>query len=217
MIVSYASYFDGGPEEPYGRECEYFLENEFKKISSKNVKKEIEIVKRKRTNLYRKIHQALLSDLDINELEVEDNVKEHLKTLLELIDAGKIEKSAKSFMRINQLFSKRIRRAVTNLIEEFIDAGKEFENNYQGFGHYKVSWDSLLGELLGNPNDSKIVIDCVVLSAIRGKLVLVTLDRKHMLSKKEVIRNFVEEYCPTVPSFEPDFDLCHVAEITNTP
>jgi len=216
VIISYAYCFDGGPKEQYSEECKYFLEGESKKISSKNVKREIESIKRRRTKLYMMLYQLLLRNLDINDLEVEDSVKDHLKTILKHIDTGKIEKSAKSFMRINQLFNNRIRRAVIDLIEEFLDAKEEFKQNFRGFEHYKVSWDNLLGTRIGNSDDSKIIMDCVILSAIKGRLVLVTLDYEHILSKKEVIKTFVEEYCLTIPSFKPDFELCHVTEITNT-
>jgi len=215
VIVAYASSFGDGFIEKYGKDCETFLENEFDKITSNNVEKELNSVKRRRIKLYRKIIHALSENTDIHELEVDDNIRNHFEALVELIKRGKIG-SIDSFRRIEQIFGSRVRKAKTSLIKEIVNVTMEFERAHPGMSHNKLSWESLLGNLIGNTDDGRVIMDCVVLSAVRGKLTLATLDNKHMLSKKDDIKGFVEEYCSVVPSFNPDFDLRHVRDILNS-
>jgi|GEM_PF-3488386 len=216
IVISYAVNFEGGPKEKHGKECEIFLKSNTKKVSSKNVKKEIESVRRKRTKLYLKLHQALLNNSDVAQLEVNDNVRKHFETIVQLMKKGEIEQNGEAMLRINQLFNSRIRTAVREYIEEFFDVNMEFEKAFPGYGYYKPNWDSLLGQKIGNSDDSKIIMDCIILSAIKGRIILVTLDFEHMLSKKDEINEFIKDYCSVIPSLSPDYDLLHITEVIST-
>ncbi len=218
VIVAYASCFgDNDFIEEYGKDCELLMESDKIKIISKNVEKELNSLKRRRTNLYINIISILSKGLSISEMEsrieVDDNLRKHLQTLIKLTRAGKIEENLESFRRIEQLFNNRIRRVKTQLIKEVIDVNSKFNEVYPNMGHYLISWSGLLGERIGNKNDGKILVDCIALSAIRGKLVFTTLDCEHILSKKEEITSFVDEYCSVIPSFNPDFEVRHVTEV----
>ncbi len=216
VIIGYASYFNGEYLEPFGKECELLLEDEsYYKITSKNVDREMHSVKRRRIQLYRKIIQAIIENKDLNELEVDSKLQDHFKALISLIERSKIEKTVESFRTIEQLFSRRLIRARHQLIKEIINADAEFERKYPGMGYNKTSWEDLLRAIIDNIGDSKVIMDCVVLSDIRGKLILVTLDWKHILSKKDKIKKFIEENCLILPSFNPDFELCHVKDVVS--
>lgn len=89
---------------------------------------------------------------------------------------------------------------------------KSLKKNFEGYEHNKTSWDGLLGLKIGNNDDAKVVLDCVVLSAIGGRLLLITLDVEHMLSKKKEIEKFVDDFC-IIPSFNPDYDLLHINDV----
>ena len=67
-----------------------------------------------------------------------------------------------------------------------------------GRTHEKVGWNGLLEERISNNDDGKVVMDCVILSCFIGKLVLVTKDKKHILSEKDVTLNFINDYCSVV-------------------
>ncbi len=214
VIVAYASCFgDNAFIEEYGEDCERLIESDNIKIISKNVEKELDSLKRRRTSLYREIISALSGGLSITEIEsqieVDDRLREHLRTLIELAPLGKFEENIETFRRIEQLFGNRIRKA--KRLIEIIDVHSKFNEVYPGMGHNLLSWGELLGVRIGNRNDGKIVIDCVALSAIRCKQVLTTLDYEHILSKEEEIMKFVNDYCSTIPSFSPNFH--HLVQI----
>lgn len=128
VLIAYATFFDGIFIEKFGENCWKFLKSDIEKITSKNVNTELRNVRRKRTSLYRQIYEVMTSSGDVNELkdlEVGENVRKHLDSVIELIDSGKIE--ANQLLRLEEQFNSRIRKAKNELINEILDAKKELE------------------------------------------------------------------------------------------
>ena len=130
------------------------------------------------------------------------------------MDQSRIEASVQNFKNIEMFFRNRCRKAMKEKIKEIIDVEKEYERRYPGRRYEKLNWDALLGKRIGNDDDGKVVMDCAILSSFRNKLILVTIDQKHILSKKKEIFSFIDNYCSVVPDLpKPNFEICHVADL----
>ncbi|RLI77281.1 hypothetical protein DRP05_10515 [Archaeoglobales archaeon] len=212
VIVCYASNF--GRVEEYGNDCDIFFGRDFDRITSKNVKKELERVKKRRLELYASIVDILNKGGDLSDVEADEKVRNHLQAIVEAVDDGRIEANVQNFRNIEMFFRNRCRNAINRKIRAIVDVEREYEKRYPGRRHEKVSWDGLLGNKIGNNDDGKVVIDCAILSSFRGKLILVTLDQKHILSKKKEIFSFINEYCSVVTDLpDPNFEIYHVVEV----
>jgi len=214
VIVGYASYIKDVLEEGDDEDCYEFFSRELDRITSENVRRELNNVRKRRLKLYSDITTAIGSGKDLSELRVEDRVRSYYQAILNALESGKMEKSLQEFRKIEMLFKNRCREAISKRIKEIVDVEKEYERRYPGRGYEKASWDDLLGERIGNLNDGRVVMDCAILSSLRGKLVLVTTDGRHILNNTETIHSFIEEYCSvSLMSQLPDFEIRHPREL----
>lgn len=215
VVVCYASNFGG--VEKYGDDCDEFFERDFDRITSKNVKEELKRVEKRRLKLYASIIDVLNKGGDLSEVEADEKVRKHLQAIVEAVENGRIEASVQNFRNIEIFFRNRCRNAINRKIKEIVDVEREYERRYPGRRYEKVSWDGLLGKKIGNDDDGKVVMDCAILSSFRGKLILVTIDQKHILSKKKEIFSFIDDYCSVIPDLpDPNFEIHHVIDCLNS-
>ena len=213
--MCYASNFGG--VEKYGDHCDtFFEEDDFEKITSENVRRELKRVEKRRVKLYASIIDSLRNEGNLSGVEAGNKISNHLRAIIESVDKGKIEPTVSNFRSIELFFRTRCRNAVVKKIKEIINVEREYEKRYPGRRHEKLNWDQLLGVRIGNLDDGKIVMDCAVLSSFRGHLIFVTADQKDILGKKEEILSFVNDYCSIVSDLQdPDFEIHHIADLVN--
>ena len=212
VIVGYAANIPTIPDvEPYGLHCERFFNENIIRICSKNVEKEVERVRRKRMALYKYVCESLSRGLEIYQIGVMDKKqREHLESILEslrkenLITEQDKVKTVTILRLIGQIFEQRIKDALSK-IKEVIDVDKLHDI------HEKVSWAQLLGNIIGNYDDGKILVDCIILSHYRGYLIFVTIDRKDIVNNRDKISKFANDYCSI--SIKPNFDIYHITEL----